>query len=62
MMEGDFNSAIDETLDKKVKTVINCDPQAVAKILNLMDRLDLVDIGCFKNPYLIRYIRHTFFL
>lgn len=53
-------TAIDETLDRKVKTVINYNPQAVAKILNLMDRLDLVDMWCFK-PDLIRYICHTFF-
>lgn len=52
---GGFNSAIDGTLDRKGKTVINYHPQAVAKIENLMDSLDLVDIWHLKNPDLIRY-------
>lgn len=55
IMVGDFNSVIDGTLDRKGKTIINYHPQAAAKIQNLMDSLDLVDIWRLKNPDLIRY-------
>ena len=54
-MVGDFNIALNSTMDWKRSSPINSHPHALMKIQNVMDALDLVDIWRYKNPKLIRY-------
>lgn len=54
---GDFNVALDKTLDRKGNTSINYHPQALQKIQNAIDAFDLIDIWRLKNPKLVRYTR-----